>query len=588
MNNKSNRMVFANLLWSIKELKKYSIFYLILLIGESILKGIVPVISLLLTQQMINNIQLQLKSFRYIVFLLVILTIFEAFSEICLNYIQLKLNNYELEFDTYMQSKILKKISDLDCKEFENSSTYDLISRTQYDANAGLLGNIKIFFSVVSSFISTVSYIAIMIRYSIVIFLIVILVPFIRYYFEKKYNLKEYSTIKKNTELNRKASYISYLLTNAEHFKEIKMYNLFSYFIDKYEKIKLKYNRDLIRLHNKRTTTYSILSMFEIVIDFMTTFYIIAQSFSGQILIGEFILYNNSINSIKHNMILIFSQISSIYINSSILDQIREFFDLPKEVTKEDGIKVDAIQNIELCNVSYKYKDKQQYTLKNITFSFKCEDIVILMGYNGSGKSTLMKIIMGIYHDYEGEIYINGINLKNIDKVRYREKIGVLFQDYIKYETSIMENICYGNLRNINNMSKIDVLLSKVNLTEFIHKENNNLGYQFSEGQQISIGQWQKLALARTIMKDADLYIFDEPNASLDLVSEISVLNSIYTETNKKIRIIIMHRFNNMVTKANKIVVLNNGHIEEIGNHYELLENNGIYQELYSLQNNYK
>ena len=225
-----------------------------------------------------------------------------------------------------------------------------MINRTQYDANAGILGNIKTFFSVLSLSISTISYIIIIIRYSIIISFIIILVPIIRYYFEKKYNLLEYDTIKKNTEYDRKSYYISYLLTNSEYFKEIKMFSLFNFFIEKYKRLKSICNLGLICLHNKRTITYSILSIIETVIDFFITLRIITQTFIGNLLIGQFLLYNSSINNLKQNMISIFSQLSLIYKNSLIVDQIKEFFELPKEVINEDGIKCARLSRHNLRN----------------------------------------------------------------------------------------------------------------------------------------------------------------------------------------------------------------------------------------------
>ncbi|KOC48220.1 ATP-binding cassette domain-containing protein [Clostridium botulinum] len=582
MKKSTGRKVIINLIWSIAELHRFNHYYIFVMILECILKGISPVISLLLTNQMINKIQLHRDPFKNIIILLVTLVLFEAINELCLNFVQLKLSNYELKFDTFIQVKILKKISQLDSKDFENSNTYDLINRTQYDANTGVLGNIKTLFSIISLLISTFSYIVIIINYNIVIFMVIIIIPIVRYIFEKKYNLLEYAIMKRNTEHNRKSSYISYIITNSECFKEIRMFNLFSFLIEKYKKLKTIYNTDLIKIHNKRTLIYSILSVLEILIDFLIIFKIIAEAFVGSLLIGQFVLYNSSINSFKENLISVFSQVSFLYKNSSMIEQVRNFFELPKEIINNKGINIDNITSIKLKNVSYRYKDK--YILNNINLTLTKGDFVVFMGHNGAGKSTLMKIIMGIYHDYEGDIYINGIDLKLINKISYRKKIGVMFQDYIKYETSISENVSYGNLRYLDDKNKIDEILSKVNLDIFLNEESQQLGYQFNDGRQISIGQWQKLALARTIIKEADLYIFDEPNSSLDLISEDIILNTIVAEAKNKIGIMIMHRFNHVISNANKIVVLNNGSIDDIGTHDELLKNKGIYYDLYSIQ----
>ena len=170
-------------------------------------------------------------------------------------------------------------------------------------------------------------------------------------------------------------------------------------------------------------------------------------------------------------MISIFSQMSILYKNSSMIDQIKEFFELEKEEINETGKKADEIRSIRLENVSYKYKNKNEYTLKNISFTLNQGDFVVVMGLNGSGKSTLMKVIMGIYHDYEGEIYIDDVNLKFLNKDNYRKKVGVLFQDYIKYESSISENIWYGNLGYGDDSQKIDELLSRVGLEKLISEK---------------------------------------------------------------------------------------------------------------------
>ena len=226
-----------------------------------------------------------------------------------------------------------------------------MINRTRYDGNAGILGTIKILFAFISVLISTISYIAIIANYNIFIFSVIIVLPVIRYFYERKYNLEEYNVSIRNTEMERKSSYISFLLTNSENFKEIKLYQLFAYFIKKFEKIKEKYNFDFIRLHNKRTRTYSIINIFDSIVDCLVMMYILIQTFNGYLLIGDFILYNNSIDSLKENIMSVFTQISYIYKNSAMIEQIRLFFDIQSEDTHEKGIIIDKIDKIELKNV---------------------------------------------------------------------------------------------------------------------------------------------------------------------------------------------------------------------------------------------
>ena len=583
MKLKKGKNIIENIIWSIKELYKFQKKYIGLFLFQAVISGILPIVSLVLIQQIINILQYKTAGIELLIIKLVIMILFRLFCGISLNYLKLAIENLELEFGAYLQAKILKKIAMLDSKDFENSKTYDLINRTRYDGNAGILGTIKILFAFISVLISTISYIAIIANYNIFIFSVIIVLPVIRYFYERKYNLEEYNVSIRNTEMERKSSYISFLLTNSENFKEIKLYQLFAYFIKKFEKIKEKYNFDFIRLHNKRTRTYSIINIFDSIVDCLVMMYILIQTFNGYLLIGDFILYNNSIDSLKENIMSVFTQISYIYKNSAMIEQIRLFFDIQSEDTHEKGIIIDKIDKIELKNVSYRYQEKEQYVLRNISLELCKGEFTVLLGYNGSGKSTLIKIIMGIYSDYEGEIYINKINLKDINLEVYRKKVAVMFQNYIKYESSIRDNIRYGDNR-VENDRELYKILDKVTLEDFKDNIEQPLGYQFTDGIQISIGQWQKLALGRTLFKPAEVYIFDEPNASLDIASEQAVLNMIWEEMRDKIAILIIHRFNCMLERADKIIVLENGEIEDIGIHEELLRHHGLYYRLYMVQ----
>lgn len=572
-----------NFIWVLKEISKFKKRYVLVLLVDAVLKGVMPIITLLLTQKLIDLIQYRSAILQKAVFLLVMLFITQLFSEIILIFTNVKLNNYELDFDRFFQQKIYSKASTLKCKDFENSYTYDLINRAQYDANTGVLGSIKIFFSLTSAIISVVSYSIIILKYNYVLFLIIAIVPVIRYLFEKRFNLKEYILEKENTEPNRKASYISYLLTNSENFKEIKTFGLFDFFIKKYNSIKYLCNLKLIRLNNKRGQAFVMLTILEKLVDFAVTILIMIQTFNGVLSIGNFVLYNNSIENLKDSVVSMFSQLSYLYKNSAMLDQIRSFFELSPENTNESGIIIENIVSIKLDHVSYKYQGKKNYALKNINLEIKAGELVIFMGNNGSGKTTLVKIIMGIYDDYSGTVFVNNYDLKTINLNQYRKKVSALFQNYIQYESTIADNIIYGDICKQYSKEYVIDILRKIRLEECADDLSQNLGYQFQEGTQMSIGQWQKLALGRTLYREADIYVFDEPNASLDLKTESAILKTIHDETNNKIAFIIMHRFNYMVEVADQIVVLNNGIIAECGSHEQLIDENGLYYDLFQM-----
>lgn len=575
--------LYKNIIWIVKEINSFNKMYPFLLGINSLLQAVLPVFALVITQMLIDTIQRRIVHYKYVIVLVLLLVITQMITDVVLPYITLWINNFELKFEVYTQAKLLKKVAKLKSKDFESSTIYDLIVRTQYDMNAGVIGNAKLIFDVFSVLISAISYVVVLFKYSVIMIGIIIFISLFRYLYEKKYNILEYNTIKENTSKERRASYIFQLLTNSEYIKELRIYDLFEYFIEKFKKNKEKCKKKLISLHSKRTYVFSWIAIIEIVVDTVILVNMIRDIILGNILLGKFVLYNSSVNNLKQNTISLFSRISLFYKNNEIINQLRGFFELSEEHICLMGERIEKIRDIELVNVSYKYKPDRPYVLKDINLKITANTQLVIMGENGAGKTSLVKIIMGLYDDYEGEIYVNGINLKKINLKNYREKVGVLFQDYIKYESTIENNIYYGDLNRFGHKDELNQILKKIKMDKYINNSAQRLGYQFEGGEQISIGQWQKLALGRCLFSNADVLIFDEPNASLDLSSEKEILTALQEKSEEHISIFIMHRFNPVVLHANKIIVLKKGSIVENGNHQELIEGRGRYYDLYTI-----
>lgn len=575
--------LYKNIIWIVKEINSFNKMYPFLLGINSLLQAVLPVFALVITQMLIDTIQRRIVHYKYVIVLVLLLVITQMITDVVLPYITLWINNFELKFEVYTQAKLLKKVAKLKSKDFESSTIYDLIVRTQYDMNAGVIGNAKLIFDVFSVLISAISYVVVLFKYSVIMIGIIIFISLFRYLYEKKYNILEYNTIKENTSKERRASYIFQLLTNSEYIKELRIYDLFEYFIEKFKKNKGNCKKRLISLHSKRTYVFSWIAIIEIVVDTVILVNMIRDIILGNILLGKFVLYNSSVNNLKQNTISLFSRISLFYKNNEIINQLRGFFELSEEHICLMGERIEKIRDIELVNVSYKYKPDRPYVLKDISLKITANTQLVIMGENGAGKTSLVKIIMGLYDDYEGEIYVNGINLKKINLKNYREKVGVLFQDYIKYESTIENNIYYGDLNRFGHKDELNKILKKIKMDKYINNSAQRLGYQFEGGEQISIGQWQKLALGRCLFSNADVLIFDEPNASLDLSSEKEILTALQEKSEEHISIFIMHRFNPVVLHANKIIVLKKGSIVENGNHQELIEGRGRYYDLYTI-----
>lgn len=575
--------VLENLTWAIKYVLEYNKKYVVVFFVKSIISAIQPLVSIIILRDVINILQERNQTLKILITLICFLFIFNIISECVLNLINEKIKIYNLDFDKEISANILRKSSRLEVKFFESSETYDLINRARLDTNNSIISCINLFFSILSLFVSTISFGVIIWTYSPIYLIIMSLMPIVRYKFENEYNMLEYDIVKDNTERDRKSTYIEHLILDSEYYKEIKLFNSFKYFIDKFNKLKIKNLKNLSNLYNKRIQVFNILSIIESIIDMLITAQLVINTFIGEVLIGTFVSYNNSIDNFKQNIVSIFSQISALYKYSAMLDRSRIFFDLNEEDINKEGIEIKKIEKISLKNVSYKYdKTSNIYALRNINLSVSKKEMIVIMGFNGSGKSTLMKILMGLYMDYEGEIYINDINLKNINLKSYRELISVLFQNYIKYELTIKENIIVSNLEQSKNIDKINKHLNETGFNCSKIELNNSLGYQFTNGRQLSGGEWQKLAISRANFKNADMYIYDEPNSSLDLISEDLAISSIIKNTSN-FKIIILHRFNKLINQADRIIVLENGSIKEAGTHEELLLLNGRYKEFFDI-----
>ena len=368
-----------------------------------------------------------------------------------------------------------------------------------------------------------------------------------------------------------------------------KAYNLLNYFIKKYDNLYKKFNQQDAAIAKETMVKMTSLSIIEQIITGAIFAYIIYCGFIGGILLGDVVAYTRAAISNQTNIQSILQNISSIKKSNLYIGQYYSFIDLENAKTLDEGkIIIDKIHSLKLENLSFKY-DTGGYVLKNVNFEFKEGNSYAIVGKNGSGKTTLAKLLMGLYDNYEGNIYVNGIELRSIHKEHYSKRIASLFQDFIKYDATFRENIAYGNLDLMDKDAELRDLSNEFRIGHIIDHSKQNLdtqlGYWFDEGKQISFGEWQKLAIARTFSKDADVIFLDEPNSALDAISDYEISQLYQKLFQDKMGIIIAHKFNNLINQVNNILVIENGRLAESGTHTDLLHQGKIYYEMYQLQN---
>jgi len=577
---------FKNVFWVAREIFNYDKKYIYILLISVVISGILPPISTLLSQEVVNA--LQKKMHIKIIFFYVILYISVDLVDTLYKYgLQYYKTRFSYGFNLHFNIKILEKASKLKLKDYEDSETYNMISRAQDEGNGKQLVYIETFMNIFSGIITMISYLLIIISFKPQLVIIIIIVPIIKYLITKKIGILSFDLLKRRTNDLRKSRYFQYLMTYGEYFKELKIFNLFSVFIEKYKFYTKKFNDENLCLERKKAVSLSIVSIIETLVDGGLFSYIVYNGYIGTILIGNVLTYMKAITQVKQQMTVVLGTFSEIYKESFFIDQIIDYFQL-LETNEERKIVINSIENIKIEDLSYKYKEGQDYILKNINLEIKRNETVAFVGQNGSGKTTLIKLIMGFYDDYEGNIYINGIELKKIDQKSLIDKIATVFQDYVKYQATFRENISYGNMSVFENDSVLYSICEELGIKRLIENSENKLdsqiGHWFDNGMQISIGQWQKVALARAFIKNAELYILDEPNSALDSIAEADMLKLYEKIIRNHMGIIVTHKFNVLVKRVDRIVVLSEGVISGIGTHESLLKLNSDYRKMYEAQ----
>lgn len=557
-------------------------FYIPLTVVITILMGIQPTISVIVMQNIMNLLQAGSAYFRNILFYVVIYIMIDILFSQIQNLYAYYTGVFQLKVSLVIGQKILEKTDELTIQDFENSESYNKIQRALQQSDIQVLNYFSSLLSLLRFFTTMVSSAALLFLWKWWIVLLILGVSSISSIIMIKLGKEKYHIVRKRTGEERQKWYYQYLLTNDIAFKEIKIYELNQYFKNKYKNISEKFIAQDKKILGKITVTNVIMGILESCAAAFAFVLIILDTFGHRILIGSSIAYIRYMANISSNVKGFLSQIVSIFSSTLYMNQLFEFLDMEK-MENDSGIEIEGIHTIEINNLSYKYKGSSRYAIKNISLSIKRGERISIVGMNGSGKSTLVKILVGLYNDYEGEIYINSLELKRINKNSLKRHIGILFQDFTKYELSLRENIGVGNLKKKDDDLYIKQVgrLAKVK-EELLHHLDQQLGSWFKEGKPLSGGEWIRIGIGRAVARDADMYIFDEPNASLDTVAEKEVFNSFKAVMKDKIGIIITHRILSAQILEGTTVVMHEGEIIGKGSHEMLLKQCEVYRKLYA------
>ena len=358
----------------------------------------------------------------------------------------------------------------------------------------------------------------------------------------------------------------------------------------RFKKISDEYFNANKSLAIKRTIAGTLLQMLSVVAYYGAYILIILRTVKGVISLGDLTFLSGSFNRLQNQLQGILSTFTRITESALYLQDYYDFLAIkPAILDAGDAIPVPIkiSKGLRFEKVGFKYSGTEEWALRNLSFTLQAGEKLALVGENGSGKTTLVKLIARMYDPSEGTIYLDEVDIKKYTLVSYRKLIGVIFQDYVRFSFKAGENIAIGNIDHAEKTTEIEssanLSLADQVINLLPEKYNQMLGKRFADGVDLSGGEWQKIALARAYMRNASIVILDEPTASLDARAEYEVFKRFAELTKGKTAVIISHRFST-VRMADRILVLKKGELLEIGSHEELLNNNGLYHELFSLQ----
>ncbi len=566
---------------SIKIFFQASKLIFVLTIIINIIAGIVPVISVNIFGSLINAISA--KNLNLSLRILAIYIGISFVSGMIISFKTFLFTKFQFLLDYELINRLLDKCAIMSLEEFENSDIQDQLQHILSQVGFRPYNIFTTTLTLVTSITTILSSVYIMLMWRPLSVFLIIVPAFAFSIFYLSISKREFQTEERNAKKARSIWYYEFLLTKDQSFKEVKIFNLARHIIKRHNDLK----QSVINENLYNTKVRLIIS---VVFDFVDQIcmavlmiLIIFSVIAGEILIGNAVALLRIINMMFDSFNSIMNIIYSINQNSLYMTKLINFLNKPGNGNSEETYKLNDLNQIEINNLTFAYPETDKIVLQNINIKINKNQRVALFGRNGSGKSTLIKLLLGYYLVEDDMIKMNGVPLNKVNIDSLHKLTGILFQDYCKYELSVKDNVGFGNIDEIDNEAQIRESLEEAGIDFLPPDLNQQLGKWFSDGTQLSGGQWQRVALARCFFKKAQMYILDEPNAALDKMGEKKIMNTFFELTKNKIGVFISHKIAHVML-ADKIIYLDEGKIVAEGTHEELLKTCPSYKEIYDLE----
>lgn len=570
------------------------------LIIIEVVQGIVPLGTALLTKALFDELAAAIRSgvttypTEYLLLLLLGRTILSVLGD-SLGPVNMRLNTIltkQLNLST--QLSIYRKVNSLaGLAAFEDSRFHDTMDLAARGAQQGPQQALSISIMLFRNTVTIAAFAGTLISINIGIAIAIALAAVPQIFIQLKLGRQQYELTAKNSVKERRAGYYGHVLSSVLFAKEIRLFNLGDHFLKAWLKTVQEIHRSQHQQEARGLGWRLVLITGQSLIASGAFIAVVLQALAGRLSIGDVILYLSAVVAVQGALSSLAYAFSSLDSTLLFYSQYNDLLNLTEPLPLQtEPIEVPQLKyGVELRNVSFRYPDQQAWVLKDLNLFLPSGQCTAVIGLNGAGKSTLLKLLTRFYDPVEGGIFWDGIDIRHFDPQCLRHKITAVFQDFVHYELPMYDNIGLGNTERMESVDQIHLAASKAGIHDMIERLPG--GYQTIlsrslmdnnyPGAELSGGEWQKVAIARMLTRDADLMILDEPTASLDAEAEHNLFEDFLDITAGRTSILITHRFST-VRMADFIVVLEDGCIKESGTHEELLSQKATYAKLYNMQ----
>ncbi|MBQ8623048.1 MAG: ABC transporter ATP-binding protein [Oscillospiraceae bacterium] len=562
----------------------------------SVFNGVSPVFGAYIGAEVLNTLALaftgELSSFDPIIKLLVINFVYLFLINIVNRVYNMVTRISGEVVSNHIKMKIVNKAKDVDLASFDSPEFYAKLENANREAGSRPVNILSSTFSMISSIISLVSFVVILFAISpwapFIIVLMSIPITIVNFVFRNKNVQYMWWRSKDRRQMN----YYSDIVVNKDLVKEVKLFGLSDTFIERYKQVFKNYFAGIKKLIVDEGLWSIGATVVSTAVNCGLFIYIAKMVFEGILQVGDYSLYTGALNSISGGVTSIITTTATIYEGTLFINNMISYMNEQPHVvsTLPEPRKVERHvgHTIVFDHVYFKYPGTEKYVLEDVNLTINAGDTVVIVGLNGAGKTTLIKLLTRLYDPSEGTIYLDGHDIKEYNVEELYKMYGIIFQDFGKYAMNVKENIQFGQIDAKHTMEAVSNAAEAANATDFINRlpdgfETPLMRWFEENGIELSIGQWQKLAIARAFYSDSDILILDEPTASLDPMAEQEIFNQFDNLRKDKTTFFVSHRLSS-ATQANKIVVLEHGKIIEVGNHSQLMNLKGKYYELFSTQ----